>query len=227
MSGAAGRALDGVRAVATAGEQLTATIREIAGSAAGAAGVASNAVDASGSARDIVVKLTSSSAEIGSVVKLITSIAEQTNLLALNATIEAARAGESGKGFAVVAGEVKDLAQETARATDSIARQIAAIQADTGAAMQAIDQIATVIATINDHQTAIAGAVEEQAATTNELGRSAEQAATNATTIAEGITSVADATSRTRAHSEAARQIADELNRSGAQLTNLVDAFKI
>jgi methyl-accepting chemotaxis protein len=227
VSGAADRALDGVRAVATAGEELTATIREIAGSAAGAAGVAANAVGASGSARDIVLKLTTSSAEIGNVVKLITSIAEQTNLLALNATIEAARAGESGKGFAVVAGEVKDLAQETARATDSIARQIAAIQADTGAAMAAIDEIGSVIATINDHQTAIAGAVEEQAATTNEISRSADHAAASTTMITEGIASVADATNETKAHSDAARHIADELNRSGAELTTLVSAFRI
>ena len=116
-----------------------------------------------------MAKLGESSPEIGNVVKVITSIAEQTNLLALNATIEAARAGEAGKGFAVVANEVKELAQETAKATEDIARRVQAIQGDTTAAVAAIGEISTIIAQINDQQTTIASAVEEQTATTNEM----------------------------------------------------------
>ncbi len=226
VSAAAGDASASVQTVAAAGEQMSATIREIAGSASSAAGVASTAVGNAEMARSTVVKLTTSSAEIGSFIKLITAIATQTNLLALNATIEAARAGDAGKGFAVVAGEVKDLAQETAKATDSIARQVATIQADTEAAMSAIDEIAQVIATISDYQTTIAGAVEEQSATTNEMGRSAGEAARSTTSIADNINAVSEATSRTRENSHDASRVADQLNRSGAELTGLVSAFK-
>jgi len=226
VSEAAGTASASVQTVAASGEEMSATIREIATSATSATEVAATAVSNAETARATVLKLTDSSTEIGSVIKLITAIAEQTNLLALNATIEAARAGESGKGFAVVAGEVKDLAQETAKATDSIARQVATIQSDTEAAMAAIEQIAQVIATVNDYQTTIAGAVEEQAATTNEMGRSAGEAATSTTVIAQNITGVAEATEQTKKHSDRAETIAAALNGSGRQLTELVGTFK-
>jgi methyl-accepting chemotaxis protein len=226
VSSAADQASASVATVAAAGDEMSATIRDISSSAASAAGVASTAVSNAESARTTVLKLTNSSAEIGSVIKLITSIAEQTNLLALNATIEAARAGDAGKGFAVVAGEVKDLAQETARATDNISRQVATIQSDTEAAMAAIDEIVQVIANVNDYQTTIAGAVEEQAATTNEMGRSAGEAATSTGTIAVAIASVADATTQTRAHSDEANRVAAVLNQAGSELTNLVATFK-
>ena len=126
---------------------------------------------------DVVLRLGTSSAEIGEVIKVITSIAEQTNLLALNATIEAARAGEAGKGFAVVASEVKDLARKTARSSEKIGRNIATIQSDAQEAVDAIGEITSIIRQINDIQTVVAAAVEEQAATTSEIGRSVGEAA--------------------------------------------------
>jgi methyl-accepting chemotaxis protein len=182
-----------VQTVAAGVEEMGASIGEIAGSATQAADVARTAVSVTESAGGTVAQLGQSSEEISNVVKLITAIAEQTNLLALNATIEAARAGAAGKGFAVVASEVKDLAQETAKATEDISGRVQAIQRDSGAAVDAIKEIAEVIAMINHHSTAIASAVEEQTATTNEISRNIAEAATGATNIAENITGVAEA----------------------------------
>ncbi|PFG32257.1 methyl-accepting chemotaxis protein [Sanguibacter antarcticus] len=176
-----------VETVAAGAEEMSASIREIAQNANEAAKVAQSATAVALTTNETVARLGTSSQEIGNVVKVITSIAEQTNLLALNATIEAARAGEAGKGFAVVASEVKDLAQETARATEDIARRVAAIQVDTGSAVEAIGEISTIIASINDYQMTIASAVEEQTATTNEMGRSAAEAATGSGEIAGNI----------------------------------------
>ena len=139
--------------------------------------IAGQAVGVADAATTTVGKLGASSTEIAAVVKAITAIAEQTNLLALNATIEAARTGDAGKGFAVVASEVKDLAQETARATEDISSRVTAIQGDTGTAITAIGEIAEVIAKISDYQTTIAAAVEEQTATTGEMNRGVGEAA--------------------------------------------------
>jgi methyl-accepting chemotaxis protein len=184
-----------VQSVAAGAEEMGASIREIAQNASHAAKVAGQATEAAASTNEQVARLGESSIEIGNVVKVITSIAEQTNLLALNATIEAARAGEAGKGFAVVAGEVKELAQETAKATEDIARRVEAIQADTSGAVGAIGEISHIIASINDYQLTIASAVEEQTATTTEMSRSVAEAATGSGEIAVNITGVASAAS--------------------------------
>jgi methyl-accepting chemotaxis protein len=186
-----------VQAVAAGAEQMGASIREIAQNAHEAAKVAEQATTVAVTTNEQVARLGTSSQEIGEVVKVITSIAEQTNLLALNATIEAARAGDAGKGFAVVAGEVKELAQETAKATDDIARRVEAIQADTEGAVAAIAEISAIIARINEYQMTIASAVEEQTATTNEMSRGVAEAATGATEIASTITGVATAAQTT------------------------------
>ncbi|WP_163276631.1 methyl-accepting chemotaxis protein, partial [Cellulomonas iranensis] len=166
-----------VLTVASGSHEMETSIREISRNATQAAQVAATAVDAAGRTDTTVVSLAESSEEIGNVVRLITAIADQTNLLALNATIEAARAGEAGRGFSVVAGEVKELAQQTSRATDEISRRIEAIQSDSRGAADAIREIAQIVGSINDYQMTIASAVEEQTATTNESGRNITEAA--------------------------------------------------
>jgi methyl-accepting chemotaxis protein len=186
-----------VQTVAAGAEQMDASIREIAENANQAARVASSAVSAAENTNATVSKLGVSSQEIGNVVKVITSIAAQTNLLALNATIEAARAGEAGKGFAVVANEVKELAQETSRATEDIVRRVEAIQTDTVGAVEAIGEIASIIASINDYQMTIASAVEQQTATTNEMSRNVTEAATGSSDISANIGGVASAAAAT------------------------------
>src|SRR5215212_4568289 len=190
VSAAAEEVSRNVQTVSAGSEEMGASIREIAQSANDAARVAAQAVTVVESTNATVASLGASSQEIGNVVKVITSIAEQTNLLALNATIEAARAGEAGKGFAVVASEVKDLAQETAKATEEISSRIQAIQTDTSAAVDAIGQISGVIERINAYSDTIASAVEEQTATTSEIGRNVAEAASGTTEIAQTITGV-------------------------------------
>ncbi|ACU34342.1 methyl-accepting chemotaxis sensory transducer [Actinosynnema mirum DSM 43827] len=216
-----------VQTVAAGAEQMGAAIQEISQSASDAADVAAQAVQAAAVTNATVAKLGESSVEIGNVVKVITSIAEQTNLLALNATIEAARAGEAGKGFAVVANEVKDLAQETARATEDISRRVEAIQADTGGAVTAIEEIGQIIARINDYQLTIASAVEEQTATTQEMNRGINEAAVGTTRIAGSISTVAGATRTTSATVVETQGAAMELSRMSAELQEQVDRFRI
>jgi methyl-accepting chemotaxis protein len=216
-----------VNTVSAGSDEMGAAIREISVNAAQAVQVAADAVSVASATSATMNKLGDSSAEIGNVIKTITAIAEQTNLLALNATIEAARAGEAGKGFAVVASEVKDLAQETARATEDISRRVSAIQADTTGAVIAIEEISQVIARISDFQTTIASAVEEQTATTAEMNRSVGEAAGGTGDIAQNITGVAEATRVTSEGVAQTQQATAELARMSTELRRLVGTFKI
>ncbi len=227
VSAAAEQISRNIQTVAAGAEQMGASIQEIAQNATSAAQVARTAVSAAESTSETMGRLGDSSREIGNVVKLITSIAEQTNLLALNATIEAARAGEAGKGFAVVAGEVKELAQETAKATEEIARRVDAIQDDTSGAVSAMSHITEIIGSINDYQMTIASAVEEQTATTSDIGRNVGEAATGSGEIAANIAGVAQAADLTTSGVEQSRQAVTALAEMSLELKTLVGAFRV
>ncbi|WP_203826517.1 methyl-accepting chemotaxis protein [Actinoplanes palleronii] len=213
--------------VSAGSEEMGASIREIAQSANQAVEVAGQAVLMAESTNHTVTQLGASSAEISDVIRLITSIAEQTNLLALNATIEAARAGDLGKGFAVVAGEVKDLAQETAKATEDISARVAAIQASTDTAITAISEIGQIIGRISEYQTTIAAAVEEQTATTGEMNRGVSDAAGGVRGIAESIDGLAGATRLTTENVGDAQRASEELARMSSELQALVSTFRV
>ncbi len=226
VSAASEQVSKNIQTVATATEEMNASIKEIAKNANEAAKIATSAVRTAENTNAMVGKLGESSAEIGQVVKVITSIAQQTNLLALNATIEAARAGEAGKGFAVVANEVKELAKETAKATEDISRKIEAIQTDTKGAVEAIGEITTIINQLNDISNTIASAVEEQTATTNEILRNASEAASGSSQIVENIVSVATAAKSTTEGATNTQTAAQELARMAAELQNVVSRFR-
>ncbi|MDR3699801.1 MAG: globin-coupled sensor protein [Candidatus Sulfopaludibacter sp.] len=214
-----------VAIVAASAEEMQASIREISKAANESASVARNAVGAADSANSTVQRLGESSVGIGKVIKVITSIAQQTNLLALNATIEAARAGEAGKGFAVVANEVKELAKETARATEEIGQKIEAIQNDTRSAVAAIAQISNIIKEINDISNNIAAAVEEQTVTTNEISRNVTEASGGTTDIAHNIAGVATAAQDTTRGAADTQVAARALSEMASELQNLVGRF--
>jgi len=227
VSDAAQQVSQNLQTVATGAEEMGASIKEIAKNATEAAKVATSAVKVAETTTATVSKLGESSNEIGQVIKVITSIAQQTNLLALNATIEAARAGEAGKGFAVVANEVKELAKETAKATEDISRKIEAIQTDTKAAVEAIASISGVINQINDISGTIATAVEEQNATTNEMSRNVSEAAHGSGEITSNITGVAQAAESTSQGAGDTQKAAQQLVDTSTQLRRLVEKFKI
>jgi len=215
-----------IQSVATAVEEMTASVQEIAGSSHEASRIASNAVGVTEETNSTIRSLGGSSREIGEVVKVINSIAEQTNLLALNATIEAARAGEAGKGFAVVANEVKDLARETATATEDIAGRVATIQSDTQRAIDAISEIGAIVRTIHDIQSTIATAVEEQSATAAEIGRSISEAATGSSEIAANVAGVATTAQSTSIGATTTLEAATKLGEIAAQLEATLGHFR-
>jgi len=227
VSKAAETVSQNLQTVATGAEEMGASIKEIAKNATEAAKVATAAVKVAETTTATVSKLGDSSTEIGQVIKVITSIAQQTNLLALNATIEAARAGEAGKGFAVVANEVKELAKETAKATEDISRKIEAIQTDTKAAVDAIATISGVINQINDISSTIATAVEEQNATTNEMSRNVSEAAHGSGEITANVAGVAEAAQGTTRGATDTQKASQQLLETSTQLRRLIEQFKI
>ena len=215
-----------VASVASASEEMQASIREIAKNANDSARVAKSAVTMAQSTNDTMKKLGESSREIGNVIKVITSIAQQTNLLALNATIEAARAGEAGKGFAVVANEVKELAKQTAKATEEISQRIEAIQGDTKGAVTSIEEIGAIIDQINAISNSIASAVEEQTVTTNEISRSVSEAAQGIDEIAKNISGVAVSAKSTTQGADDTKTASLELSKMATRLQASVSKFK-
>jgi methyl-accepting chemotaxis protein len=227
VSAAAEQVSKNLTVVATGSEEMLASIREIAKSANEAAQMAKHAVGVTNVANRTVQKLGDSSVEIGNVVKVITSIAAQTNLLALNATIEAARAGDAGKGFAVVANEVKELAKETARATEDVSHRIEAIQDDTRGAVRAIGEISGLIGQIDGVSNTIASAVEEQTTTTNEIGRNIAEAAQGANEIARNVSIVAQAAHNTAEGATGTQDAARSFTEIAGQLKTLVDRFAV
>ena len=225
VSAASQEVANNVNNMAASSEEMLASIREIARSAHEAARIARNAVVVATSTNQTIHQLGDSSLQIGKVVKVITSIAQQTNLLALNATIEAARAGEAGKGFAVVANEVKELAKETAKATEEISQKIEAIQSDTKGAVSAIAEVSSIIGQINDISNTIASAVEEQTATTNEIGRNVQEAAKGASEITRTILSVAQSAKETARGALETQKAAQSLTELSSNMQRFVRNF--
>jgi methyl-accepting chemotaxis protein len=225
VAAASEQATTNVQTVASAAEELSSSIAEISRQVAESASIAGQAVDEAGRTNATVQSLAEAAQKIGQVVELINDIASQTNLLALNATIEAARAGEAGKGFAVVASEVKNLANQTAKATEEIAAQINEMQTTTNGAVGAIQGISGTIGRISEIATSIASAVEEQGAATQEIARNVQQAAAGTQDVSANIGGVTQAAGETGAGASQVLSAADELSRQSAQLQTEIDQF--
>jgi len=222
---ASGEASANVRDIAAAAEELAVAVSEIDRQVVQSNAIATKAVSEAALTSASVKELGEVGRRIGDVIKLITAIAEQTNLLALNATIEAARAGEAGRGFAVVAGEVKALSSQTAKATEEIGAQIAAMQTATQRSIQAIAGIERTIREIGEISGAIAGAVTEQGAATQEIARSVEVAARRTNDTADEVVRVGEATENTRASATSVKVLADDLAAAAGQIRTQVDQF--
>ncbi len=216
---------DGVQNTAVSTEQMNEAIREVSRCASEAVNVGQEAVSLASKATGTVTQLGVSSSDIGNVLKVITSIAEQTNLLALNATIEAARAGDAGKGFAVVANEVKDLAKETANATGEISARIAAIQADANDAGEVIAQISMIIEQIENYQTTVAAAVEEQTATTREISNSVQHSAKGSESISQTIDRVSEKSAKAKTTADSVYTSSRGLSEIAEKLNGLLAVY--
>ena len=226
-SAAATTVMRNVDAVASSATQMESSVKDISRNVSEAETVASEAVTLAHNTDAQVRKLTTSSGDIGNVIKVINSIAEQTNLLALNATIEAARAGDAGKGFAVVANEVKELAKGTASATEEIAQKVRAIQEDSGTAARAIAEIGSIIETINTYQTTISQAVQNQTEVTRQISTNASEAASGNAEITRTVESVSEGAVSTVTGVSQVLCAAEELSRMAECLSHLVEDFKI
>jgi methyl-accepting chemotaxis protein len=225
VSAASEQASTNVQTVASAAEELSGSIREISRQVTSSSTIAGEAVNEAQRSDTLVKGLAEAAKKIGAVTSLINDIASQTNLLALNATIEAARAGEAGKGFAVVASEVKNLATQTAKATEEIGAQISAMQGVTEQTVTAIDSIGGTIGKINEIATTIASAVEEQGAATQEISRNVQQAAAGTSEVSNNISSVTQAAGETGAAAGQVLQAAGDLSRQAEQLRGQIDQF--
>lgn len=226
VSQVAARLDQNVQSVATATEELSVSIREIAKSTSSVALMGNHAVALTQETDTVVTDLGNASAQVGQVIRLINNIAEQTNLLALNATIEAARAGDAGKGFAVVANEVKELASETARATEDISSKIQGIDGSVGKVVQSIEEIRQLISQINEAQTQVASAIEEQAITTNEISQNIAEAATGASDISMNINGVSEAAENAAMSANQTKQSAEALEEIAQDMQNFVNDFQ-